>query len=113
MASNKDDLGKVGDPTYKANWSGFISQDFSKPINESRNDIFAQATESETRSWRDFVGDVMVHIFENADAEEMLELLTKNNYLDQRGYTEAAKTLGIDRDTAKEQYRQLTLKSGG
>ncbi len=113
MATNKDDLGQVGDPTFKANWSGFLSQDLTRPINESRNDIFEKAKKAKTRSWRDFMGDVMVHIFENADAEEMLELLTKNNYLDQRAYLEAAKTLGMDRETAKENYRQLTLHTGG
>lgn len=112
MASNKDDLGKVGDADFKANWSGFLSQDYSKPINVSRNEIFKNASQSKERSWRDFMGDVMVYIFENASAEEMLELLTKNNYMDQRAYTEAAKALGIDRETAKAQYRELTLKVG-
>jgi hypothetical protein len=46
-----------------------------------RNDIFDQAKEAKGRSWRDFIGDVMIHFFENTDAEELLELLTKNMYL--------------------------------
>lgn len=102
--------GHVSDPSFKANWSGFLSQDLTKPINASRNDIFDQAKEAKDRSWRDFIGDVMIHFFENTDAKELLKLLTKNMYLDQRGYTDAAKALGIDSETAKENYRKLTLK---
>ena len=102
--------GHVSDPSFKANWSGFLSQDVTKPINVSRNDIFDLAQEANGRSWRDFIGDAMIHFFENTDAEELLELLTKSMYLDQRGYTDAAKALGIDPETAKENYRKLTLK---
>ena len=42
--------------------------------------------------------------------KELLKLLTKNMYLDQRGYIDAAKALGIDPETAKKNYRKLTLK---
>lgn len=110
MLVKKEQGAHVSDPSFKANWSGFISQDLTKPINVSRNNIFDQAKEATGRSMRDFIGDAMVHFFENTDAEELLELLTKNMYLDQRGYTEAAKTLGINPETAKENYRKLTLK---
>lgn len=110
MSVEKEQSGHVSDPSFKANWSGFISQDLSKPINASRNDIFDQAKQAKARSWRDFMGDAMIYFFENSTAEELLELLTKNMYLDQRGYNDAAKTLGIDPETAKENYRKLTLK---
>ena len=110
MSVEKEQSGHVSDPSFKANWSGFLSQDLSKPINASRNDIFDQAKQAKARSWRDFMGDAMIYFFENSTAEELLELLTKNMYLDQRGYNDAAKTLGIDPETAKENYRKLTLK---
>lgn len=100
----------ISDPSFKANWSGFISQDLSKPINVTRNEILAQAQNSKERSWRDFIGDVMIYLFEHSTAEELLELLTKNMYLDQRSYMEAAKALGIDPETAKANYRKLSLK---
>lgn len=110
MSVKSEQSGHVSDPSFKANWSGFISQDLSKPINVSRNDILTQAKDAKERGWRDFIGDVMIHFFEHSNAEELLELLTKNMYLDQRGYVEAAKVLGVDPETAKESYRKLTLK---
>lgn len=110
MSANKENIKFVGAASFKANWSGFISQDLTKPINVSRNEILENAKTAKVRSWRDFIGDAMIYFMENSTAEEMLELLTKNMYLDQRGYIEAAKTLGITPETAKENYRKLTLK---
>lgn len=102
--------GPVGDPDFKANWSGHISQDLTKPINALRNDIFEKAKEAKDPTWRDFIGDALLYLFENTDASEMLELLAKNNYLDQRGYKDSAKVLGVDPVTAKANYQKLALK---
>ena len=62
---------------FKANWGGFISQDFSKPNNEFRSEVFEQIKEVKHPSWREFMGDVLLYLFENATAEEVLDLLTK------------------------------------
>ncbi|EOZ8645504.1 hypothetical protein ACQWTT_001255 [Acinetobacter baumannii] len=108
--SNQNKQSPIGDPEFKANWSGHLSQDLTKPINVLRNEIFTKAKEAKNPTWRDFIGDALVFLFENSDATEMLELLVKNNYLDQRGYKDAAKTLGIDQVTAKANYQKLALK---
>lgn len=110
--------------SLKANWSGFISQDFSKPVNVLRNDIFEELKKKEIpkgengekvavttdRSWRDFMGEVMLYLFENSNVDEMLELLTKRGYVDQRTYVEVSKANGLDIDAAKAKYNQLVSK---
>lgn len=110
MTIEKKGLKGVDSPAFKANWSGFISQDFSKPNNEFRSVVFEQIKEVKHPSWRDFMGDVLLYLFENASAEEILYLLTKENYIDQRGYVEASKAMGIDAETAKSKYYQLEVK---
>ena len=112
MMASKQEL--KNDPDFKADWSGFISQDESKPINKSRNQIFEQARSvagtQGNSAWRDYIGDALLYLFEHSSAEEMLELLTKKQYIDQRAYTEISKTLGIEPETAKLNYRNLILK---
>lgn len=110
MTQKNNQPDKVSDVSFKADWSGFISQDFSKPINVMRDDILEQIKSVEGRSWRDFIGDTLLYLFENATAEEMLELLTKANYVDQRAYVEAAKSLGVEANVAKNNYQNLILK---
>jgi hypothetical protein len=110
MTNDKKGLKGVNFPAFKANWSGFISQDFSKPNNEFRNEVFEMIKAARHPSWREFIGDVLLHLFENASAEEILELLRSEKYIDQRGYVEASKAMGIDAETAKSKYYQLEVK---